>query len=135
VELTNLPPSCAECLEIWEPHRSGNLKACPGLYRDCVAFFYIQCLQANSRKDCCDFSILRLFEVLNPHQYLGISTHNKVIKGSYLPNYVMECYENATRRNCWTTARNETTLTCILNVMVLSALKMDSSQVPELLLG
>jgi len=31
VGLTNLPPSCAECLEIWEPQTSGTLLACPGL--------------------------------------------------------------------------------------------------------
>jgi len=26
-----LPPSCADCLEIWEPHPPGTLRACPGL--------------------------------------------------------------------------------------------------------
>ena len=31
VRLTTLPPSCAECLEIWEPQLPGNLRACPGL--------------------------------------------------------------------------------------------------------
>jgi hypothetical protein len=31
VRLTNLPPSCAECLEIWEPQSPGTLRACPGL--------------------------------------------------------------------------------------------------------
>jgi hypothetical protein len=31
VELKNLPPSCADCLKIWEPHRSGNVKACTGI--------------------------------------------------------------------------------------------------------
>jgi len=105
VELTNLPPSCANCLEILQHHRPGTLKACPGLYRYSFTFFYIQCRQAKSRKDGCDFSILRLFEVLNTHQYLGIWTHTKVIKGSYLPNCVMECDESVTRRNCWKTAR------------------------------
>jgi len=29
--LTILPPSCADCLEIWEPQRHGTLRACPGL--------------------------------------------------------------------------------------------------------
>jgi hypothetical protein len=28
VGLTTLPPSCAECLEIWEPHPFGTLRAC-----------------------------------------------------------------------------------------------------------
>ena len=31
VGLTTLPPSCAECLEIWEPQTPGNLRVCPGL--------------------------------------------------------------------------------------------------------
>ena len=32
VGLTTLPPSCADCLEIWEPQPPGTLSACPGLY-------------------------------------------------------------------------------------------------------
>jgi len=31
VRLTNLSPSYADCLEIWEPQRPGTLRACPGL--------------------------------------------------------------------------------------------------------
>ena len=31
VRLTTLPPSCADCLEIWEPQTSGTLRARPGL--------------------------------------------------------------------------------------------------------
>jgi len=30
IELT-LPPSCADCLEIWEPQPPGTLRASPGL--------------------------------------------------------------------------------------------------------
>jgi hypothetical protein len=30
-----LPPSCADCLEIWEPQPPGTLWACPGLWWDC----------------------------------------------------------------------------------------------------
>jgi hypothetical protein len=33
VGLTNLPPSCAECLEIWDPQSPGTLRDCPALYR------------------------------------------------------------------------------------------------------
>jgi hypothetical protein len=29
--LTILPPSCADCPEIWEPQPPGTLRACPGL--------------------------------------------------------------------------------------------------------
>jgi len=32
---TTQPPSCADCLEMWEPQLSGSLRACPGLYVDC----------------------------------------------------------------------------------------------------
>ena len=35
--LTTLPPSSADCLEIWEPQPPGTLRACPGLYRDCLS--------------------------------------------------------------------------------------------------
>jgi hypothetical protein len=31
IGMTTLPPSCADCLEIWEPQPSGTLRACPGL--------------------------------------------------------------------------------------------------------
>jgi hypothetical protein len=31
IGLTTLPPSCAECLEIWESQPPGNLRAYPGL--------------------------------------------------------------------------------------------------------
>ena len=31
VELTTLPLSCADCLEIWQPQTPGTLRACPGL--------------------------------------------------------------------------------------------------------
>ena len=37
--LTTLPPSCDDCLEIWEPHPPGNHRTCPGLYRDCFALY------------------------------------------------------------------------------------------------
>jgi len=31
VGLTNLPPSCDNCLEIWELQLPGTLRACPGM--------------------------------------------------------------------------------------------------------
>ena len=36
VGLTTLPPLCADCLEIWEPHPLGTLRNCRG-----VTFFII----------------------------------------------------------------------------------------------
>jgi hypothetical protein len=38
IGLTTLPPSCADCLEIWKPQPPGTLWASPGLYRDCLPF-------------------------------------------------------------------------------------------------
>ena len=37
--LTNSPPSYASCIETWEPQTPGILRACPGLYSDCFAFY------------------------------------------------------------------------------------------------
>jgi hypothetical protein len=31
VGLATLAPSCADCLEIWEPQTPATLRACPGL--------------------------------------------------------------------------------------------------------
>ena len=36
--MTTLPPSCADCLEIWEPQLPGTLRACPDLCRECFTF-------------------------------------------------------------------------------------------------
>ena len=38
VGLTTLPPSCADCPEIWEPQTSGTLRVCLGLQWDCFTF-------------------------------------------------------------------------------------------------
>jgi len=40
VGLTNLSPSCADCLEIWKPRPPGTLRACVGQYRNCCTFIY-----------------------------------------------------------------------------------------------
>ena len=37
LRLTTLPPSCADCLEVWEPQISRTLSASPDLYRDWFA--------------------------------------------------------------------------------------------------
>jgi len=39
IGLTTLPPSHADCHEIWEPQPPGTLRACPGLYRTALPFF------------------------------------------------------------------------------------------------
>jgi hypothetical protein len=35
MDFLRVSPSCADCLEIWEPEPHGTLKACPGLCWDC----------------------------------------------------------------------------------------------------
>jgi len=40
IGLTTLPPSCADCYEIWEPKHPGTLSACLGLYRDRFTFAF-----------------------------------------------------------------------------------------------
>jgi hypothetical protein len=41
VGLTTLPPSCADCLEIWEPQPPGTLRVCPGLWWDRFTGIYV----------------------------------------------------------------------------------------------
>ena len=41
VGLTTLPPSCADCLEIWKPQHPGTLRACPDPKWDCSAFYLL----------------------------------------------------------------------------------------------
>ena len=41
VRLTNLPPSCAVCHEIWEPQPPVTLRARPGLEWDCFTLYPI----------------------------------------------------------------------------------------------
>jgi hypothetical protein len=38
VALKTLPPSCADCLEIWEPYSPESVRACPGLQWDSFTF-------------------------------------------------------------------------------------------------
>ena len=39
--MTTLPPSCTDCLEIWDPQPPGTLRACPGLYRNLLYLFMV----------------------------------------------------------------------------------------------
>ena len=41
--LTTLPPSCVDCLEIWDHQPTGTPRVCPGLFRDCFTFIYMLC--------------------------------------------------------------------------------------------
>jgi hypothetical protein len=45
VELTTLPPSCADCLKTWKPRPPGALRAFLGLYGTALPFFLQNCIQ------------------------------------------------------------------------------------------
>jgi len=65
VGLTTLPPSCADCLEIWEPRPPGTLSARPG-----IAF--LQSLSPRHSSSVLYFSILSslfLFSSLSQLSY------------------------------------------------------------------
>jgi hypothetical protein len=48
--LKTLPFLCTYFLEIWKPPPAGTLRACPGLYRDCLTLFYSKRLSARCNK-------------------------------------------------------------------------------------
>ena len=52
IELTALPLSCAECLEILEPHPPGTLRAYPGLHRFALPFSIIVRKDGSGRSSC-----------------------------------------------------------------------------------
>ena len=49
VGLTTLPPSCADCLKIWEPQHPGTMSAYPGLYKNCFTFTFTKKNTATAR--------------------------------------------------------------------------------------
>ena len=62
VGLTTLPPSCVECLEIWEPQHPGTLRACSGLYSDCFYPSVTQSVKIQNRLSVCLARNLFLFQ-------------------------------------------------------------------------
>ena len=44
VRLTNLTPSCGDCLEIWKSQSPGTLGACPGFQWECFTFRLVDVL-------------------------------------------------------------------------------------------
>jgi hypothetical protein len=74
----SLPPSYADCLEIWEPQPPGTLRDCPGLYRDCPGLYtdcpalYRDC--SALYRDCLTFRVLeRNIEIyVQGDVYLGV---------------------------------------------------------------
>jgi len=48
--LTNLPLSCADCLEIWEPQLPGTRTVCPDLQWDFFAFQFSPNINEMSRR-------------------------------------------------------------------------------------
>jgi len=50
VGLTTLPPSCAYCLEIWEPQLPGTRRVCPDLQWDSFTFKLLPNINEMSRR-------------------------------------------------------------------------------------
>jgi hypothetical protein len=48
VGLTTLPPSCADCLEIWERQPSGTPRACTGQYRIYFTFLLTSVIRSST---------------------------------------------------------------------------------------
>jgi hypothetical protein len=73
--LTTLPPSCADCLEIWEPHPPGTLRACPGLWWDCFTFTLIVCFSQIifSVVDICELSDHQIYKYVMLYSNAKIS--------------------------------------------------------------
>ena len=65
VGLTTLQPSCADCLEIWEPQTPGTLRACPGLHWVCFTFISFvssrRCYNARSGGRLSGYGLYRCF--------------------------------------------------------------------------
>ena len=83
VGLPKLPPSCADCHEIWELQPPGSLRVCPGLYRDCFTLF----LNADT-----DFSEVSLFyENCEKRQFsssLFVRSHARLQLGGFSWNFI-----------------------------------------------
>jgi len=75
VGLTTLPPSCADCLEIWEPQPPGSLWACPGLQWDCFTFTLLPTVVIYFFVSNCNFIHLLYFN--NYSYYYHTSRYKK----------------------------------------------------------
>jgi hypothetical protein len=84
--LTTLPLSCADCHKIWEPQPLGNLRACPGLYRDCFTSFYhpTEGMIGFLRLNAMLHSVLQLLDTATSHSHKIKTASNKPI--SYRSN-------------------------------------------------
>ena len=92
--LTKLPSSCADYLEIWEPHPPGNLRACPGLYRNC--FTSLNNNNNNNIRTCDLWIGLQLF---NKHNRMNSSNNNNFI--SLLILYIKASHNYKYRSMAW----------------------------------
>jgi len=71
VGLTTLPPSYADCLEIWDPQSPGTCRACPRLQWDCFNFyFYIITVKIS----LCTHNIARMYDMLCMYVYMYVCT-------------------------------------------------------------
>ena len=86
VGLTTLPPSCADCLEIWEPQPPGTLTACPVLSWDC--FFNILLSEVDLYTfvtlGCSNLSIVGVNLYLHPKFHMQFDSSKEMLAYDFL---------------------------------------------------
>jgi hypothetical protein len=76
---TSLPPSRANCLEIWKPQPPGTLRAHPGLYTDCFTVFH-ELLGHNKQIFCQPLCIIPYISIfLNSKHAIFFTIVNKIL--------------------------------------------------------
>jgi hypothetical protein len=79
--LTNLPPSYLDCLEIWEPQLSTDLRVCPALYRNCFTITFINKNQSEYLNHCQRNAVLPFIRVLGEilRKNCGSHAHAQIV--------------------------------------------------------
>ena len=84
VGLTTLPPSWADCHEIWDPQLPETLRACPGLYKDCFTWFYTKMRTNKTRPNlsrqnhyCSNVTVWHLVSLFKADEFTCAAMLNK----------------------------------------------------------
>jgi len=78
--LTTLPPSCGDCLEIWELQPPRTLGACPALYGDCFMNVFYHCQLIFLFDEVTVLSVPTKFKI-----WIGFSIFKKLLKTTTTP--------------------------------------------------
>ena len=95
VRLTTLPASRADFLEIWEHRHPGNLRACPGMYRDCfklqlIALHYSWLLY--SAVDCCTLQLILYYFVVQLISWISVVEEKVLLSLGKLTNILVTTF-------------------------------------------